>query len=228
MSFYEQLKLSTAAEARAFQSIPLIRRTIDEGVSLPLYLDFLAQAYHHVRHTCPLLALALSRLQSEDAAYRAALLAYLEEEKGHEQWILADIAALGGDADTVRRGEGRLPCRTMVSHAYYLTDRVDPYGLLGMVHVLEGMSVMLATTAAQAIRARFAQSGITKATGGFSYLMSHGALDQEHVQMFAGLLDGLNDPRKQDRIVAAAIDFYQLYGAIFEDLGQPEELRHAS
>lgn len=224
MSFYQRLKQETAAEAEAFQSIPLIRRVLAEGADLPLYLDFLAQAYHHVRHTCPLLGLALSRLGVNDAAYRDALLAYLDEEKGHEDWILADIAALGGDAEAVRLGEARLPCRVMVSHAYALIVRTDPHCLLGMVHVLEGMSVALAIDAAEAIRLRLPEG----ATGGLSYLKSHGALDQGHVRMFADLLDGLGNPLVQARIIGAAKDFYRLYGAIFEDLDQQRELRHVA
>lgn len=224
MTFYRRLIEETAVDAAAFRSIPLIRRVLADGADRATYLDFLSQAYHHVRQTCPLLALALSRLEPHRAAYRHALLAYLDEEKGHEDWILDDIAALGGDAEAVRSGEGRLPCRAMVSHAWHLTDRVDAHCLLGMVHVLEGQSAALAQRAADAIAGRLAVG-----TGrGFTYLCSHGGLDQEHVQMFADLLDGLDEAAAQARIVAAARDFYALYGAMLDDIDRHEAARHGA
>jgi hypothetical protein len=35
---------------------------------------------------------------------------YIEDEYGHEQWVLNDIAACGGDRDAVR--DGRPRCRS--------------------------------------------------------------------------------------------------------------------
>ena len=107
MSFYEQLVAETADSRDAFLSIPLVRATIRNGASRSLYLDFLTEAYHHVRHTFPLLALAASR--TADERYQDALVEYMEEERGHEKWILNDIRALGGDPDTVRDGQGGPP-----------------------------------------------------------------------------------------------------------------------
>ena len=89
MSFYEQLVTETADSCDAFFSIPLVRSTIRNGASRSLYLDFLAEAYHHVKHTFPLMALAASR--TSDERYQDALVEYMEEERGHEKWILDDI-----------------------------------------------------------------------------------------------------------------------------------------
>jgi hypothetical protein len=58
---------------------------------------------------------------------------------------------------------------------------------------------------------------------GFSYLSSHGSLDIEHVELFKNLINGFEDPRIQDDIIATAKVMYHLYGAIFEDIG----MRHA-
>lgn len=222
MSFYDRLLSETVREREAFLAIPLIREAVAHGASRALYLDFLAQAYHHVRHTVPLLALAASRLGPDDAAYRDALIAYMDEEKGHDEWILEDIAALGGDAAAVARGEPRLPCKVMVAYAYHAIERTSPYCLLGMVHVLEGMSVQLAHSAADAIAA--ALGGRPGEHGGFSYLTSHGALDVEHVQFFQELVNRLPSPEVEDLVIQAARDFYRLYGDIFRDLhAQPRE-----
>ena len=80
----------------------MIAQACDRGVTRAAYVDYLSQAYHHVRHTCPLLALAASRCDDGQAGYREALFDYIAEERGHEAWILQDIADLGGDAAAVK------------------------------------------------------------------------------------------------------------------------------
>ena len=214
-SFYDQLVGDTAAECNAFMAIPLIRRTVAQGVSRALYLDFLASAYHHVKHTCPLLGLALSRCGDDDGHYRVGLLAYLDEEKGHEEWILDDIAALGGDREAVRAALAPFPVRMMVAYGNYAIEHLSPYALLGMVHVLEGMSVALARAAAGSIMTSL---DLPANSGGFSYLTSHGHLDEEHVALFARLLDQIDSPDHRTLVIQAARDFYRLYGDIFREL----------
>lgn len=220
MSFHRQL-LDATAEARAsFLQIPVLAHACDHGVSRAAYLDYLSQAYHHVRHTCPLLALAAARCGRDDAVYREALFDYIAEERGHEVWILDDIAALGGDAEAVRAAAPRLPCRLMVAYAYYAIEHVSPYALLGMVHVLEGMSVALANQAAHAIAARV---GMGSDGGGFRYLASHGGLDVEHVAFFENLVNGIADPAAQGAIVDTAGVIYRLFGDLFREVAARHE-----
>lgn len=214
-AFYRQLVDQTSIEQAEFMNIRVIRHAVTYGVDRALYLDYLASAYHHVKHTCPLLGLALSRCGDDDQAYRAGLLAYLDEEKGHEEWILNDISALGGDAEAVRHGLAPFSVRMMTSYAYYAIDRISPYAQLGMVHVLEGMSVALARAVASAIQAEW---GLDSEAGGFSYLTSHGQLDEDHVALFASLLDQIDTPERRAVIIQAAKDFYQLFGDMFRAL----------
>jgi pyrroloquinoline quinone (PQQ) biosynthesis protein C len=213
MSAYEQLIEQTAFARRAFIELPLIQDVLQNGASKALYLDFLGQAYHHVRNTAPLLALAAARCGSEDYFYQSALFEYIEEERGHELWILEDIQAMGGDHETVRRSSPRFPCRVMIGHAYYIVDHVSPYGLLGMIHVLEGMAVALAGKAVSALRTSIAPS----TDGGFKYLITHGDLDVRHAQFFESLVNQIDD-RFLPLVIASADDFYTLYGELFRDL----------
>ena len=219
-TFYQRLLIDTQLAREQFLQIPIIVSALNCGVSRELYLCYLAQAYHHVRHTCPLLAAALARCSKDDDDYRDALFAYIEEERGHEQWILNDIAALGGDADKVRAGEGDDAVRVMVGYAYHVIERVSPYAFLGMVHVLEGMSVALAEHAASSIGAALPE-GTAK---GFSYLTSHGALDQEHVAFFERLVNGLHRVEQQQAIIDTARIMYGLFGNVFRALDVPVEV----
>lgn len=229
MSFHDRLMAETEEDRQAFQSIPIIGRAIAEGVDRGLYLHYLAQAYHHVRHTCPLLGRALSRCTWKDRIYANALLEYLDEEKGHDEWILDDIQALGGDAERVRSGKPLMETEIMVGHAYYLIDHISPYAMLGMVHVLEGQSVALAIAAADSIEKSIGEmTGGQSGGAGFSYLRSHGILDSEHTAFFQSLVDGFEDPDIHDIILRSARSFYRLFGDIFRALDNPGEGRYAA
>jgi pyrroloquinoline quinone (PQQ) biosynthesis protein C len=218
MSRFAQLLEATADARRRFIEIPLIQDTMREGAPKALYLDFLGQAYHHVKHTVPLLALALARCGPDDPSYQNALIEYIVEERGHEEWILDDIYAIGGNAEEVRTATPRSPCRVMVGHAYYLIDHVSPFAMLGMVHVLEGMSVALADKAVAALQRRLQSD-----TGaGFKYLTTHGGLDVEHTKLFESLIAELPSSRLTI-VIDAARDFYRLYGDIFRDIDARRE-----
>jgi len=225
LSFYDQLLRETAAERAGFCAIPVISSAVTVGVDKALYLDFLASAYHHVRHTCPLLGLALSRCQVTDEPYRAGLLDYLEEEKGHEAWILDDIEALGGDRQHAAHALPALAVRQLVAYGYFAIEHVSPYALLGMIHVLEGMSVALAQAGATAIQRSL---GVDAASGGFLYLTSHGHLDESHLDAFARLLARIDTPERRTLVIQAAKDVYRLYGDVFRDLARTVEARHAA
>ena len=213
MSAFQRLASETAAAKREFIELPLIQHVLANGAPKALYLDFLGEAYHHVKHTAPLMALAASRCGARDRGYQSALFDYIAEERGHEEWILEDIEALGGDALGVRNGAPRFPCKVMVGHAYYLVGHVSPYGLLGMIHVLEGMAVALASSAVQAIGRTIAAAG----GAGFKYLTTHSDLDVGHAKTFERLVDDM-DQAHLPIAIEATRDFYVLYGNIFRDL----------
>jgi pyrroloquinoline quinone (PQQ) biosynthesis protein C len=217
MTLHDRLLAETQAARVEFLSIPVLRRALDGDVTRTAYVEFLKQAYHHVRHTCPLLSLAA--VKTDDGFYRDALYGYVVEESGHDDWILADIAALGGDAESTRRTEARPPCRAMVAYAYYAVERISPYALLGMVHVLESVSVELAGGAAAALQRSFGPAD----GAGFRYLASHGALDLHHTSLFRDLVNGLRAPAAAPAIIDGAAMTYWLYGNIFRDL---ERLDH--
>ena len=212
MSFYEQLAVETRAEREYLLSSPIVSACLRGDVSLESYLAFLGQAFHHVRHTTPLLMSLGGRLPERLAWLRRPVAEYIEEEIGHEEWILNDIAAAGGDAEAARQSRPDLPAEVMVAYAYDLISRGNPAGFFGMVFVLEGTSVALALTAADRI-----QQALELPDAAFSYLRSHGTLDQEHTKHLALLLDKMT-PEDQADVVHAARVFFKLYGDIFRAL----------
>lgn len=213
MSFFQSLQHETDTARATLLSAPIIQRALAGRIELAEYAAFLGQAYHHVKHTVPLLMATGARLPERHGWLRSAVAEYIEEEIGHEEWILNDIAACGFDAEAVRSGQPAVATELMVSYAYDTVQRVNPVGFFGMVHVLEGTSIALADRAASTIRDR-----LSLPKKAFSYLHSHGALDIEHVKFFEGLMDRIEDPADQAQIVHSANVFYRLYGDIFRSL----------
>ncbi len=222
MTFFDKLMSETAKEREVFLAIPIVQHAIRLGSSQSLYIDFLTEAYHHVKHTFPILALAASR--TFDERYQNALVEYMEEERGHEKWILDDIRTVGGNPEAVRNGTPGIPCQVMVGYAYYAIEHVSPYAYLGSAHVLEGLSVLLADKLADALKTSLG----LQSDAGFTYLRTHGSLDVDHVAFFRNLVDGFDDPATQRIIIDSAKIFYRLYGAIFLDLGTRVELNNAA
>ena len=212
MPFYEELTAATAADRGQLLAAPIIADCLAGRVTRESYLAFLGQAYHHVRHTTPLLMLLGGRLPDRLGWRRNAVAEYIDEERGHEEWILNDIAAAGGDAAAVRASRPELPAELMVAYAYDLVNRGNPAGFFGMVFVLEGTSVALALTAADRI-----QQALDLPNPAFSYLRSHGTLDQEHTKHLANLVNAMT-PDDQAEVLRCARVFFRLYGDLFRAL----------
>lgn len=213
MSFYQQLVQDTEQARNQLLSAPIIARCFQGEIVLDDYVAFLAQAYHHVKHTVPLLMATGARLGEDKEWLRDAVAEYIEEELGHQEWILNDIGHCGFDQEFVRGSVPLVTTELMVAYAWDTVNRVDPLGFFGMVHVLEGTSISIASQAADVIREKL---GLPKKA--FSYLYSHGALDQDHIVFFEGLMNRITDPAEQQQITHAARVFYRLYGDIFRSL----------
>jgi pyrroloquinoline quinone (PQQ) biosynthesis protein C len=215
MHLYEQLQRDTAAEREFLIGAPVIQGALEGRISRGLYVDFLTQAYHHVRHTVPLLMAVGARLPERHEWLREAVLHYLEEEAGHEQWILNDIAHAGGYRAHAAAAQPAVATECMVAYAYDTVARRNPLGFFGMVYVLEGTSVALALHAADRI-----QATLGLPSNAFSYLRSHGELDKEHVGDLASILEKFDAPDDRDAVIRCARGIFWLYGNMFRGLDE--------
>jgi len=213
MAFFNTLTESTAPARAGLLDAPIIARCLSHNVNIDDYVAFLCQAYHHVKHTVPLLMAVGSRLPEDKEWLRTAVAEYIEEELGHQEWILNDIGNCGFDKEHVRHSRPLPATELMVAYAYDIVQRINPLGFFGMVHVLEGTSIHLADKVANAVGETL---GLPR--NAFSYLYSHGSLDQDHVKFFEGLMNQINDAAEQQLIINSCNMFYQLYGDIFRAL----------
>jgi pyrroloquinoline quinone (PQQ) biosynthesis protein C len=219
MQFYDILLQQTEQDRQQLFAVPVIQDALRGEIVTAQYVAFLTQAYHHVKHTIPLLMACGGRLGEGHAWLRTAVAEYIEEELGHEEWVLSDIAACGGDAAQVRHGRPHPATETMVAYAYHQIDRGNPVAFFGMVHVLEGTSTALATQAAGTI-----QGALGLPQEAFSYLSSHGSLDLGHVAFFRDLMNRLDQPADQEAVIHCARMIYRLYGDIFRSLPRSADL----
>lgn len=209
LPFFERLACLTAPARGRLLQTPQIQAGLSGRISRNTYLAYLAQAYHHVCHTVPLMRLAQSRLADRPRLV-AALDEYIAEEEGHERWILNDIAAAGGDPDRAVAEGPSSATAAMVEHAYRVVGDGNAAGFFGMVFVLEGTSIALASSGADAVR-----TSLGLPAEAFTYLTSHGALDQDHMRFFEQLVNGLDDPADEAAIITMANDMFDLFRGVF-------------
>lgn len=223
MTFFHRLITETAAGQAELASVPQIQDGLAGRISRETYIAYLTEAYHHVRHTVPLMQAAKAGLDDSHQRFRDALDEYIAEETGHEAWILNDIRHCGGDAEAARHSEPRSATRRMVDYAYDYILRRNPMGFFGMVLVLEGTSTRLATQGAGAVA-----NSLGLGPECFSYLTSHGALDLEHMVFFQRLMDEVDDPRDQAAILEVAQAVFGLFADVFRAIPHDREVAHVA
>ncbi len=216
--FYEQLKQATEVDRQRLVNSEIIQRCMARNVTLDEYIDYLTQAYHHVKFTVPLLMAVGANLPEKYEWLREAVAEYIEEELGHQEWVLNDIAACGGDKEAVRRSQAAPETELMVAYAWDTVNRGDPIGFFGMVHVLEGTSVNLADYAADQI-----QATLNLPESAFSYLRSHGSIDVSHIQHLEQLMNRFTDPAEQQLLIYKTKMFYKLYKGVFDSVLRSSE-----
>jgi pyrroloquinoline quinone (PQQ) biosynthesis protein C len=213
MPFCDRLNAETRDCQERLASHPFIRAGLAGELALSSYMAFLHEAYHHVRHTAPIFMTAGARCTGAYEWLRKPLVEYMEEEIGHDEWILNDIEACGGNREQAKVSKPSEPIELMVAFTYDVAQRQNPIGVFGMVHCLEGTSIQVATPAAEAL-----QKGLGLPPQAFTYLSSHGSLDIEHYEFFKGLMNQVTDRADQDWIIHCARRVFNLYTAMFDTL----------
>jgi pyrroloquinoline quinone (PQQ) biosynthesis protein C len=158
------------------------------------------------------MAATVSHIAPDRTRLTRALKHYINEEFGHEEWILNDLQAAGADVRPVLDSGADMATEVMVAYVRDYITTVHPVGFFGMVHVLEGTSTELASNMADLI-----QHHLHLPDAAFTYLRSHGELDIGHVSLFQELLDDLNDAEMAHVIHVAAI-VYPLYRNVLDSI----------
>lgn len=212
-SFFEQLQASTEPQRLQLMQVPQLAEALEGNTSVESYIAYLTQAYHHVRHTVPFLMSMGARLPDRNNWMQGAVAEYIEEEQGHEQWILNDISAAGGDADKAKESAPDLATQLLVAYNYDHIARKNPVGFLGMVYMLESTSIAIATQGAQQL-----QGALGLPVEAFSYLLSHGTVDEEHIVFYQKLVDQIDNEEDKAAIVEVAGNSFILFSRVFASI----------
>lgn len=216
-AFFDTLQKQTQQAQQQMLQAPIFAACARGEIDKETYVAFLTQAFHHVKHTVPLLMACGGRLPENYEWLRQAIGEYIEEEKGHHEWILNDIRACGANADFVRAnlGQGKVgsAIELMVAYLYHQIDRGNPIAFFGMVWVLEGTSVGVGGQVAKLVK-----QTLSLPDSAMSYLTSHSELDQDHIQLFEKLMNQITDERDQAAIIDSANMVFHLYGQMLHDL----------
>lgn len=215
-SFFITLLETTDTSRRELEAIPKMSSMLTRGLTLPEYKAFLHDLYYIVWHFCPTIAAAASRCGDEFRQVRYELYERIEEEKNHETWVLDDIAAVGGDVERVRSCAPSAPVQCMIGFNYFCAERAHPCAILGMLYSLEVIASAYAATLSQSIAKAI---GRDMEGAGFRFLLSHSAMDQDHVAKLNVLVKTIDAPAAQEAIVnATRVNFYQ-FGRMFYEGG---------
>jgi pyrroloquinoline quinone (PQQ) biosynthesis protein C len=213
MSFFITLVEMTDTSRRELELVPKVHSMIHHGLTLPEYRSFLHDLYHIVWNFCPIMAAAAARCDDGFRDVRYELYERIEEEKGHEGWVLEDIVAMGGNAEGARVQPSE-PVQAMIAFNYFSAERVHPCSVLGMLYMLEVVSSVYGGRVADSI------AGALKRdvdAGGFRFLSSHATLDVEHMAKLNRLIKTIDQPDAQRAIVnSTRVNFYQ-FSRMFAD-----------
>lgn len=198
------------------EALPQLQAMLGGTYSKAAYVEFLVQLYPIVSNFCPLMAAAAGRCADRHTTLRQFLYQHIEHEKGHEAMVINDLEALGcqySDLPNIHSGPA---ARAMLAYNYHVIDRVDPHYVIGMVYVLELMSAGYASKVAQSI-SRAIDQPITR---GFSFLDSHGTLDDDHIANVSELIQSLESKDLVEKIVDSVDMNFYLLRQLISDLPQ--------
>ncbi len=182
-----------------------------------LYSEFLFVSYGVTVSSAPAMRAAAERCSAElaDGPLAAWLheyyLEHAEEEAGHEQWLLNDLASLGVPRQQVLALLPHPSVAALVGVQYYWMFHVHPIAYLGYIAVLE------APTSIDFLEGVSLRTGIPLASKSCHVMRAR--LDPGHVAEFDATLDSLPLlPRHQDLITSSAIATIAHLEHVFSDV----------
>ncbi|MFF3448479.1 iron-containing redox enzyme family protein [Streptomyces sp. NPDC002667] len=182
-----------AATARMWQS----------GPGLPdRYRRYLRAMHQVIRASVPLMERAAARCEAlpQDPVAEPLgryLRAHAEEERGHDDWLLADAAATGTPPGELTDAVPAAHVAALVGAQYYWLEHGHPVALLGYIAVLEG------NAPAPGLAGRLArETGLTRAA--FETVRLHADLDDGHSADLDLLIDRLPLDTAQRTLVAVS------------------------
>lgn len=214
MKFFLELVTQTDEARRAFENHPVVLEAAAQGLAQERYQRFLLELYHLVWHFNTVSAAATSRLDDRHRQVRYFLYQHMQEEKGHEDWVLNDLAALGVGRDTALAHAPSADTLALTGYNYWAADRKHPCSVLGMLYTLEVIASVYGGPLANAQRERLLLQGEL----GVSFINAHASLDAEHMRELREIADTLEDTEARSSVIESALVNFHHFTRIVEAL----------
>ena len=205
--FFPELVTTTDEARRRFENHPVILDAVANGMPLERYRALLLELYHLVWHFNPTCAAAASRLSDDLRHVRYFLYEHMQEESGHEIWVLNDLHVIGVSLEDVSRHIPTADTLALVGYNYWIADRRDPSAILGMMYVLEVIASVYGGPFSTAIK----ESLLLEGDRGVSFIGSHAAIDVEHMAKLRDLFNTIETPVHKSAILESiGVNFQQI------------------
>ena len=205
LSFFVDLVTRTDEARRDFETSAKVLDMVANGLPVERYRKLLLELYHVVWHFNPVCAAAASRISDQHKQVRYFLYDHMKEEKGHEDWVLNDLAAMGVEAAAALRHKPGPHMLALNGYNYWSADRLHPCAALGMLYALE----VIASVYGGPISAAITESLMLQDERGISFISSHATLDAEHMADLRVVLNTIKDDEaKQAVIESTAFNFF--------------------
>jgi len=146
-----------------------------------IYPLLLCHTFHYVKYSVPLLR-AYSRIEGIDAGVKKYYISHAEEEQGHEEWILDDLANLGYPRDLARKTVPLSCIVSLVGTQLYLIEEARWASLLSYMYVLESDPVSVATV-------KYLSENFDIPMSALQTFLRHGEDDIEHSKRLSEVVD---------------------------------------
>ena len=183
-----------------------------------LFGHYLVRTHRIIRATESLMSVALQK--AEESAFRdpvaAGVAEYLQDhivdEKGHDEWLLEDLSALGMDRATVLSGVPSDTIACLVGAQYYWSLHCHPVALLGYFATMEGHP-----PSTELIERLINATGYPREA--FRTLIEHGELDPHHRDELDRRIDSLPLTEEHEKLLGlSAISTITLLARSIEEV----------
>ena len=210
--FFVDLVTRTDESRRAFETNPVVTAAVADGMSVERYRALLLELYHVVWHFNTVCAAAASRVPDTHKQIRYHLYEHMQEESGHEEWVVNDLQAVGVAADEAVRHPPSLATLALLGYNYWAADRRHPCSVLGMMYALEVIASVYGGPFSSAMK----ESLLLEGESGVSFISSHATLDTEHMAELRKVLNTLTDDDAREAVVESATVNFRHLTQMFE------------